>query len=331
MKRCSIKSTSIKTTIVMLGAAVALLTPTLANATNLWWVKGGNWADARDNYNTGWVIPSGLTSSETLQGAVAKADEIASNIKYVGGNMVRVPINPPSVASAQWWFIIQVYVNELIYDGLYVDMCCWTEKNTIGTVDDPSAWDAMWETVDSVYHANYNVFYEPINEPFEYIKENDVQAQIDLYYSFITSIVPDKDQGRILLDGTGYADHLADIGSQSSLSGCDLSLHIYPYWDHYTSVGAWETALNNRVGGYQNQACVTEMGALDLTSLNYQSSSSNTNICFIQGVGAESKNLQIGNIYWPMWKDGDGYRLFVNTDNGQWVNWSLMEQFTSTW
>ena len=83
------------------------------------------------------------------------------------------------------------------------------------------------------------------------------------------------------------------------------------------------TALNNRVGGYQNRACVTEMGALDSSSLNYQSSSSNTNICFIQGVGAESQTLQIGNIYWPMWKDGDGYRLFVNTDNGQWVNWSL--------
>jgi hypothetical protein len=32
-----------------------------------------------------------------------------------------------------------------------------------------------------------------------------------------------------------------------------------------------------------------------------------------------------------MWKDGDGYRLFVNTDNGSWVNWSLMTELKSLW
>jgi hypothetical protein len=168
MKRCFIKLSSIKTTMIMLGVATALLVPALANATNLWWVKGGNWADTRDNYNTGWVIPCGLTSSETVAEAQSKADEIASNIQYIGGNMVRVPINPPSVADSYWWSIIQAYVNELVKDGLYVDMCCWTESSSVGTVDDMSDWETMWETVDSVYASNWSIFYEPINEPFGY-------------------------------------------------------------------------------------------------------------------------------------------------------------------
>jgi len=311
----------------MLGA-VALLTPMFANATNLWWVKGGNWADSRDNYNTGWVIPSGLTSSETVSGAQAKADEIASNLKYVSGNMVRVPINPPSVASTTWWPIMQAYINELVKDGLYVDMCCWTETNTVGTVDDMSNWETMWQTVDSVYSTNWNIFYEPINEPYGY--KSPYTGLTSLYSTFIGLV--SKSQQRILLDGTGYADHLASIGSDSSLSGCDLALHIYPYWDtSYTSASQWETALNNRIGGYQSRATITEMGAPSTSGLNYQSSSSNVNICFIQGVGQEVQNLQIGLIYWPMWKDGDGYRLFVNTDNGSWVNWSLMTELKSLW
>ena len=320
MKTCSIKIPQ-----AMLIVAGVLIASPFANATNLWWVKGGNWADTRDNYNTGWVIPCGLTSSETVAGAQAKADQIASNIKYVGGNTVRVPINPPTVASS-YWTIEQAYINELVKDGLYVDMCCWTESSSVGTVDDMSNWETMWETVDSVYSGNWSIFYEPINEPFGY-STSGLQS---LYSTFLGLV--SKSQQRILLDGTGYADHLAGIGSDSALSGCDLALHIYPYWDTgYDTVGDWETALNNRIGGYQNRATITEMGAPATTGLNYQSSSANVDICFIQGVAQETHSLQIGLVYWPMWKDGDSYRLFVNTDNGEWTNWSLMEELTSLW
>ena len=313
-------------TLALFTAVAALLTPTLASATNLWWVKGGNWADARDNYNTGWVIPSGLTSSETVAEAKAKADNIYANIHYVGGNMIRVPINPPTVAGS-YWTIVQAYVNELVAKGLYVDLCCWTESSSVGTVDDLSAWQTMWETVDSVYSGNWNIFYEPINEPFGY----STSALQSLYLNDFLPHVS-KSQQRILLDGTGYADHLAGIGSDSQLSGCDLALHIYPYWDeNNTTVSSWESYLNGRIGGYQNRACITEMGAPATTGLNYQSSSSNFDICFIQGVAQEANALQIGLIYWPMWKDGDSYRLFVDTVGGQWTNPSLMDELTAWW
>jgi hypothetical protein len=315
-------------TLTLFATAASLLMPTLAHATNLWWVKGGNWADARDNYNVGWVIPSGLTSSETVAGAQAKADEIASNIGYIKGNMVRVPINPPTVASS-YWTIVQAYVNELVKDGLYVDLCCWTSATSVGTVTNIPAWQTMWETVDSVYSGNANIFYEPINEPYGY----STSALQSLYANDFLPYVS-KSQGRILLGGTGYEDHLAGIGSDSALSGCDLALHIYPYWDTgYTSVGDWETALNNRLGGYASRATITEMGAYS-TSPSYDyltSSSDNLYICFIQGVCHGVYNNQIGLVYWPMWKNGDSYRLFVNTSNGEWVNWDLMEELMDYW
>jgi hypothetical protein len=321
MKTCSTKLTQ-----VMLMAAGVLVAAPFANATNLWWVKGGNWADARDNYNSGWVIPCGLTSSETVAGAQAKADQIASNIKYAGGNMVRVPINPPTIAGS-YWTIYQAFINELVKDGLYVDMCCWTSATSVGTVTNLSQWETMWETVDSVYKNNSSIFYEPINEPYGY-STSGLQS---LYANdFLPHVA--KSQGRILLGGTGYEDHLAGIGSDSALSGCDLALHIYPFWDtSYDTVGDWETALNNRIGGYQSRATITEMGAPATTGLNYKSSSSNVDICFIQGVSEEVYNLQIGLVYWPMWKDGDSYRLFVNTDNGEWTNWSLMTELQAWW
>jgi hypothetical protein len=141
-----------------------------------------------------------------------------------------------------------------------------------------------------------------------------------------------KSQQRILLDGTGYADHLAGIGSDSALSGCDLALHIYPYWDtNNTTVGDWESYLNSRIGGYQSRATITEMGAPATTGLNFQSSSSDYNICFIQGVAEEVYNLQIGLVYWPMWKDGDSYRLFDDTDDGDWTNPSLIYELQDWW
>src|SRR4051812_27871142 len=65
--------------------------------------RGVNWADARDNYVDGWVIPTGLTASDPYATVKSKADGILSGFQTVlGANTVRLPINPQSVNSA-WW------------------------------------------------------------------------------------------------------------------------------------------------------------------------------------------------------------------------------------
>jgi hypothetical protein len=292
----------------------------------MYWVKGGNWADARDNFQTGWVIPCGLTSSETVAEAQAKADEIASNLSYVGGNFVRVPINPPSVADSYWWSIIQAYVNELVAKGFYVDLCCWGSSSSKGTIDNFSAWETMWEQVDSVYANNWNIWYEPFNEPHGYSTSTLLN---NVYAPFLTII--SKSQQRIILDGTGYSDHVAAVGADSRFTTCKLGLHDYPFWANITTESGWQTQFNGEVGGYQDRVVITEMGAPATTGLNYRASSSDVNVCFIRGVLEEANALQIGVIYWPSHKDGDSYRLFVDTTSGQWTNWSLMTELESLW
>src|SRR5437763_14299826 len=87
--------------------AVALAVPLLAvpqsasAATNAFRVV--NWADARDNYVDGWVIPTGLTAGVSYASVRSKADGIIGGCQErLGANTERLPINPESVHSG-WW------------------------------------------------------------------------------------------------------------------------------------------------------------------------------------------------------------------------------------
>src|SRR3569833_2673868 len=75
-------------------AATLLAIPSPASAaTNSF--RGVNWADARDNYVDGWVIPTGLTASDSYATVKSKADGILSGFQsLIGANTVRLPINP---------------------------------------------------------------------------------------------------------------------------------------------------------------------------------------------------------------------------------------------
>jgi hypothetical protein len=49
--------------VAVLGAPLVFVSQSASAATNGF--RGVNWADARDNYVDGWVIPSGLTATAT--------------------------------------------------------------------------------------------------------------------------------------------------------------------------------------------------------------------------------------------------------------------------
>ncbi|MEU1164197.1 hypothetical protein ABZ372_27745, partial [Streptomyces sp. NPDC005921] len=51
--------------------------------------KGVNWADTRDNYNTGWVIPDGLAASDSYSQVYSVADKY---IKAFRGQAVEVGV-----------------------------------------------------------------------------------------------------------------------------------------------------------------------------------------------------------------------------------------------
>ena len=44
-------------------------------------ISGLNWADGRDNFVDGWVIPSGLTSSDSYSTVAAKTDAVLNGFK----------------------------------------------------------------------------------------------------------------------------------------------------------------------------------------------------------------------------------------------------------
>src|SRR5260221_13687191 len=89
-------------TALVLGILVLAPAPRLAQAaTNSF--KGVNWADARDNFQSSWVIPNGLSASDSYSTVQTKANKILSGFQNnLGANTVRLPINPPSVAES-WW------------------------------------------------------------------------------------------------------------------------------------------------------------------------------------------------------------------------------------
>src|SRR2546423_7845812 len=60
-------------------------------------ISGLNWADGRDNFVDGWVIPSGLTASDSYSTIAAKTDAVLNGFssRVSGVNTIRIPVNPP--------------------------------------------------------------------------------------------------------------------------------------------------------------------------------------------------------------------------------------------
>ena len=82
--------------------------------------RGVNWADARDNYVDGWVIPTGLTASDSYSTVHTKADGILAGFQnLLGANTVRLPINPQSVNSS-WWAAYRGAVDSALEHGMQV-------------------------------------------------------------------------------------------------------------------------------------------------------------------------------------------------------------------
>ena len=99
------------------GSAFALVQagPAMAATSQF---KGVNWADTRDNYNTGWVIPDGLAASDDYaQVYLAANDYVEAFESNLGANTVRLPINPPSVSSS-WWSAYRGAVDAALADGM---------------------------------------------------------------------------------------------------------------------------------------------------------------------------------------------------------------------
>ncbi|HYF68229.1 MAG TPA: RICIN domain-containing protein [Ohtaekwangia sp.] len=278
-------------------------------------IAGVNWADGRDNFVDGWVIPSGLTASDSYSTVSAKADAILSEFQanMPGVNTVRLPINPSSVLES-WWDAYTGAIDRAISKNMKVILAYWEAASSRdGRIDNNTQFWDMWQTVVNKYGATSNVYFEVFNEPHGYS-----QSELTSIYAQWLSTYSNVPRGRILLGGTGYSENVTGIGADSRFSNCLLSLHNYAFWNtSRTTVSAWEQDWRNRMGSYANRTVVTEYGAAMTTGKNYGGAVSNDHeIAYIQGSTNVFRADGVGSVYWPGLRDGDSYSIQTRGGSG---------------
>ena len=94
-------------------------------------IAGVNWADGRDNFVDGWVIPSGLTAGDNYTTVSAKANAILTGFQnnMPGVNTVRLPINPPSVSDS-WWGAYTGAIDRALSKNMKVILACWESASS---------------------------------------------------------------------------------------------------------------------------------------------------------------------------------------------------------
>ena len=276
-------------------------------------IAGLNWADGRDNFVDGWVIPSGLAAGDNYSTVVAKTDTILNGFtsKISGVNTIRIPINPPSV-SESWWASYQGVIDKATSKGWKVIIACWESSSSKdGKIDNTTAFWSMWTTVVNKYQGNANVYFEPFNEPHGY-----TLAQLTTIYAQFLSTYPNVPKGRIILGGTGYSETVTGVGADTRFNGCLLGLHNYAFWAT-RSVTQWRADWRSRVGSYASRTVITEFGAGMNSGKDYQNGNQSDNeIAYIVATSDVCRTDQIASVYWPGLRDGDSYSLFTRGGSG---------------
>jgi hypothetical protein len=277
-------------------------------------IAGVNWADGRDNFVDGWVIPSGLTASDNYATVNAKANSILTGFQnnMSGVNTVRLPINPNSVLES-WWSAYTGAIDAALGKNMKVILACWESASSRnGLIDDTTQFWNMWQAVVNKYGSNSNVYFEVFNEPHGY-----TLSQLTAIYAEWLSRYPSVPHARILLGGTGYSENITGVGADSRFSDCLLALHNYAFWTSHATALEWEQDWQNRIGSYASRTVVTEYGAPMTTAKNYTGAINGDNeIAYIQGSTNKFRNSGIASVYWPGLRDGDSYSIQTRGGSG---------------
>ncbi len=268
--------------------------------------RGVNWADERDNFVDGWVIPSGLAASDSYQTVRTKANRILTGFQNnLGANTVRLPINPSSVLDS-WWTSYSGAIDEALALNMKVIVAYWEGASSRdGLVDNESQFWSMWQAVVSKYQNNSNVYFEIFNEPHGY----SASAWANFAAQWLNAF-PAVPRGRIMVSGSGYSEDMIAIGNDSRFSDCLLSMHIYAFWGTYTSEEQWRQLFRQRVGNHYNRTVVTEYGVPMTTGINYNGPiNGDVNVAFMYAIPNQMREYGMGSVYWPGLRSGDSYTI----------------------
>ena len=280
----------------------------LTNAVGAASIAGLNWADPRDNFVDDALVLSGLAAGDSYATVQTKADRIISGfLATTNANTVRLPINPTTATGATWASYTGA-IDKALSKGMKVILCCWEGNSSRnGIVDDTSQFYTMWKTVVGAYGGNANVYFEVFNEPHGYS-----QADLASLYATWLATFPNVPRGRVLLDGTGYAQNITGIGADSRFSSCLLSIHLYDFFYNTpsTTAAGWESAFAANLGSYASRAVLTEWGAFMTTGVNYNEAiGGDVKKSYVLGISNYCRQAGIASVYWPGLRTGDQYSL----------------------
>jgi hypothetical protein len=278
-------------------------------------IAGVNWADERDNFVDGWVIPSGLTASDNYSTVTAKANAVLTGFQnnLPGVNTIRIPINTATVLES-WWASYRGVLDAAVGRNMKVIVACWESASSRdGRIDNTTQFWDMWQTVVNQYGSNGNVYFEVFNEPHGY-----TLSELTTIYAEWLSRYPTVPKGRILLGGTGYCENVTGVGADSRFSSCLLSLHNYAFWNtSRVSVTEWERDWRSRFGSYGSRTVVTEYGSAMTTGKNYTGHANGDHeIAYIQGSTNVFRSDGIASVYWPGLRDNDSYSIQTRSGSG---------------
>jgi len=280
---------------------------------------GVNWADPNDNYNSGPVVPSGLSTGDSygqVYGITLKM--VAGFSRNLGANTLRLPINPASVGTA-WWNSYRATIDAATAAGDKVILSYWDETSSNdGVIDNTATWNQMWDTVTKDYRDNPRVFFEPMNEPYGYTAAQWIQ--ICTQWLADRTYIP---RDRVVISGTGYNDNVTPVGAATALDGTLLSLHFYGYWASYTTEADWINNLLPRIGAYAYRTIIDEAGAPMTIGLNYGAHNGNTYTSYLAATTDMARGMGMGLVYWPGLRFGDSYSIESLGSNGQLTNNSV--------
>ena len=281
--------------------------------------RGVNWADKRDNFQSGVLYLSGLSSTDTYASASIVADRIIGQfMSKMGSNSVRMPINEATVS--QFWGTYTGAIDMALSKGRVV-LGYWG-KASGANPPDMNAWWSMWSTVISKYGKNPNLYVEVFNEPSGY----DKTALLSLYDQWLKKF-PDFPRKHIILDGTGLAWGVPDVGSDKRFDSCMLAVHDYTFFagSDMTTETKWANHIKGYVGAYSERTIATEWGGPMTTGskngvtyqpMDYSKPATNFFEAYIRGISQQLHDWKMGSFYWPGLRDGDWYSMANKTGSG---------------
>ena len=309
--------------IVMIGAMVC--SPAFA-ATNQF--RGVNWADKRDNFVSDVLVLSGLSLTDTYESASVVAERVVGQfVELLGTNSLRLPINEPTVST--FWNTYTGVIDVALTKGR-VFLSYWGPAQPSGPKN-MGAWWAMWDTVIKKYGVNKNAYFEIFNEPHMYTK-----TELRTLYASWLDRYPNVPRDHIILDGTGMAQNVPDIASDSRFDGCLFAVHEYSFWNMgIVTEAGWKSSIKGKVGQYSDRTICTEWGGamspgdkagIHYETMNYNQQPTNYFMAYIRGISEQLREWKMGGFYWPGLRDGDWYSMTKRSGEGANIKLEVVNQ-----